>query len=614
MNLVRIFFTIVTISLFSSHLFAQKEIGKRISMFEREGKFIKDFTIQKKQRSVHKVKKYIGIEKFRLYEAYPDFVKLRVPINDNNVLLLLERIEYNPKILSGDGKLFIPSERDSMKYYFYRGTVKGIPNSIAAITISNKNGITGTIQIDSTLYEVGNDAVYNTADVEDKVSYGCSVSAADSVQDSITTLLHSPGSVVTNKMVNFLWEVRNQVFQSKGTLSATTEFILGVWNQVSTVYENDGIHIKLKTLKIWDQPDPFTGTTASQLLTSFNNFSQYYTSAQGDLYMLLGYTGGGGVAGVGGLCSPWISSKRGYCAIYSSYAVFPNYSETVCLVAHEMGHTLGSVHTHDCAWNGNNTKIDCCGDYAGYSSSSCGALFQIPKGTGTIMSYCHLNTGINFWLGFGPQPSDLIKTRMNSCTSLSNWDGVIIPPTPTENKPPTVQISAARQNDSTYYLNSLASDPENGVVRYTWTDTAVTLNSYYTASTVAKFKRSGSYKYTLTVTDDHNLTASVSTVVTVSLPGTVIPTTDSCPAPLTKCNNSSLIPSITRRSTDLIAYCTGLTNRTYLWCKNGKKTTRTVQTYLLSGLVKGDVIKVWMTGTISGSTIKCSIDKTYVMP
>jgi hypothetical protein len=31
------------------------------------------------------------------------------------------------------------------------------------------------------------------------------------------------------------------------------------------------------------------------------------------------------------------------------------------------------------------------------------------------MSYCHLNAGINFSYGFGPQPGDVIRSKVNSC-------------------------------------------------------------------------------------------------------------------------------------------------------------------------------------------------------
>ena len=83
-------------------------------------------------------------------------------------------------------------------------------------------------------------------------------------------------------------------------------------------------------------------------------------------------------------------------------------------MTHEIGHNLGSPHTHACNWNGDNTAIDGCGPASGNNEGCDGPL---PTETGgTIMSYCHLvsSVGINFANGFGPQPGALIRATVNS--------------------------------------------------------------------------------------------------------------------------------------------------------------------------------------------------------
>jgi hypothetical protein len=94
----------------------------------------------------------------------------------------------------------------------------------------------------------------------------------------------------------------------------------------------------------------------------------------------------------------------------------PTYSWSVMVVAHEFGHLFGSRHTHACVWNGNNTAIDGC---AGATEGGC-SLPGNPSGGGTIMSYCHLNVGINFSLGFGPQPANVIVSNVNNASCLGN--------------------------------------------------------------------------------------------------------------------------------------------------------------------------------------------------
>jgi hypothetical protein len=91
------------------------------------------------------------------------------------------------------------------------------------------------------------------------------------------------------------------------------------------------------------------------------------------------------------------------------------------VVTHEIGHNLGSSHTHACVWNGNNTAIDGCGPTAGYSEG-CTAALPVA---GTIMSYCHLvsGVGIDFNLGFGPQPGDRIRSEVYNAPCLAACGG-----------------------------------------------------------------------------------------------------------------------------------------------------------------------------------------------
>ncbi|MFT7350409.1 MAG: hypothetical protein ACI9XR_000108 [Flavobacterium sp.] len=100
----------------------------------------------------------------------------------------------------------------------------------------------------------------------------------------------------------------------------------------------------------------------------------------------------------------------------------PTYSFIIFVIAHEFDHLLGSIHTHACAWNGNNTPIDGCGQQSRNAEGTC-AQGPIPSTTvkGTIMSYCHLisGVGINFNNGFGPQPTAVILNRINNGICLS---------------------------------------------------------------------------------------------------------------------------------------------------------------------------------------------------
>ena len=123
---------------------------------------------------------------------------------------------------------------------------------------------------------------------------------------------------------------------------------------------------------------------------SFNGNLAHYISTRTDI--------SGGIAWVGVLCTPFnapdSSGPYGMSVIENTFEPFPTYSWTVNVVVHEMGHNLGSNHTHNCSWPGG--PIDSC--YAIEGGCYSGPL--IPR-VGTVMSYCHLNATVNLALGFG---------------------------------------------------------------------------------------------------------------------------------------------------------------------------------------------------------------------
>ncbi len=221
------------------------------------------------------------------------------------------------------------------------------------------------------------------------------------------------------KCVRLYWEVNNDIYAAKGGMTNTVNYVTALFNQSAALYLNDGISVTLNQMVVWDVASPYTGTTMLEQLTLFQNTRN---SFNGDLAHLLGLAGGGGrAASLAGLCNQDNDNSMAYSGITTSFSSVPTYSWSVFVVTHEQGHLLGSNHTHACVWNGNNTQIDGCGPVAGYTEGGTCAIGPIPPGGGTIMSYCHLNAvGVNFGLGFGPQPLAVITNSVSAAPCLIN--------------------------------------------------------------------------------------------------------------------------------------------------------------------------------------------------
>ncbi len=340
---------------------------------------------------------------------------------------------------------------------YYRGVVAGIPGSVAAFSFF-KNEVYGIFSIPN----VGNFVVvpnsmvgkeydynqhyilYNDQDL--KIKDRAPKCGSDELWQNMahdTKAAYKTTTTPNNKVYANCREVRTfmvadySMYVKKGSNATNcTNYMTSLYNNMSTLYKNEGISTVLKYTQVNNATDAYQTLPANsgRWLTKFGWVTQN-TLHGCDLAMLLTTKYGtmGGVAWLNVMCSTYRTWDSGGAYAFvnidntasTSTPTVPTYSWDVEASTHEMGHNLGSPHTHECVWNppARNTAIDRCSNPI---SSSCVAPSPMyPSGGGTIMSYCHLvSTGINLSNGFGPQPGDTIRYQLarvgGSCGDLYN--------------------------------------------------------------------------------------------------------------------------------------------------------------------------------------------------
>lgn len=395
----------------------RKVVFKAVSLFAKDHSG-KQMAYQQAARDAQ----VLSLDKQKLsavLQERPEAMEMTFPFEDRELTVEMVKVD----IYSNDFKVETNKKvvKDYKKGVFYRGIIKGDKKSVVAFSFFENDvvGVASALNIGNvTLGKALNSedfVVYNDQKLTGKNPFIC---AADEMMENEKQKIdYKPtgkAAVMTNSCVRVYYEICYKPFQQNGsTVAATVNWISAVHNNINTLYVNDGVKMSLKTVFVWETADPYTGTY-SQNLSAFRSNRPTF---DGDLAHLVNYPTTTSVAYLNSLCT---TNKYAYSGIAMTYNNVPTYSWTIMAMTHEMGHALGSPHTHACAWNGNGTPIDGCGAEAGYPETGCDLVGPIPSQGGTIMSYCHLlgNVGINMALGFGEQPGELIRQTVDSKACL----------------------------------------------------------------------------------------------------------------------------------------------------------------------------------------------------
>ena len=423
--------------LFTFSLFGQKKIAEQITAlqdlkttFKKVSVLTPDATINKSD--VEKVVNDATLAKLnttklnQFFVAKDKFIELDIPYQNQVISVLLYKV--NP--FTEDFQIDTDKSKNIayQKGVHYRGIIKNDMNSVSSFNFFNGefNGIISSETLGNLvigkLDKQANQLdyiVYSDSKMNIISDWKCNVKEDGFEVDQNTTLNRE---VNTAKCVTFYFEIDFTLFTQNGSdTTATTNWMTSVFNNVQTLFNNDGITTALKSMFIWTSQDIYEGIGNSSSVY-LNSFAQNRPVFNGDVGMLVGIDPGGlgGVAFLNTICA---DNNYSYSDVDFSFSTVPSFSWTVQVITHEFGHSLGSPHTHGCYWNGNNTSIDGCGTTAGYPEGNC-PVGPIPSSSvkGTIMSYCHLvgGVGISFANGFGPQPTTLIQNNVNNKSCLSS--------------------------------------------------------------------------------------------------------------------------------------------------------------------------------------------------
>ena len=261
-------------------------------------------------------------------------------------------------------------------------------------------------------------------------------------------------------------------FQNDSTeLAAYVSGLIGV---VSQIFERDvNTSLKISYLNIrtdGNDPYPDGDVSKSKLLYQFREYwNQNMTDIHRDVAVYFsGRDNSDSRGGVANIISGFCETDRSYafCNMNGYYSKLPLFSYDVHLVAHEIGHLFGSVHTHSCIWPGG--AIDSC---AGPDHGDC--FEKRVKSRGTIMSYCHAY-GHGSYLKFHPWVAKLIRGYLerSDCTGsvddteyIYNLSGRIF----SKNEPkPDIKLKLSRYHYTWKPLGGTeAVSDENGNYKFT---------------------------------------------------------------------------------------------------------------------------------------------------
>ncbi len=224
-----------------------------------------------------------------------DYLTLEIPYQNETISVHLYKV--NPFL---EGFHLDTDKGKNISYekgVYYRGIINGKPNSVASFNFFNGefNGIVSSAAIGNLvigkLDKPNNQKEYIVySDTKMKVfnQFECHTK-----EGTITNKSIKKSNSNSDKCVAIYFEIDTNLFQENNSdTTITSNWMTSIFNNVQTLYYNDGISVGLKSIFIWTEADPYNGigTNSEAYLNAFRSIRTVF---DGDVGMLVGKDPGG---------------------------------------------------------------------------------------------------------------------------------------------------------------------------------------------------------------------------------------------------------------------------------------------------------------------------------
>ena len=323
-------------------------------------------------------------------------------------------------------------------HVYFTGTVRGEPDS-RVLLIAARDHVRGFVAARGTVYPFGPDRrgrhrSYALRDV-DPTAYPRpgAFCANDLHRDQVESLLVNrsarvaagleppPIAYTSSGLVqaDAAIETDHELWARFGSDAQTLDYLASLAAASSAIDERDvSVRLSFSYVRLWPTAsDPWSATALDQQLAEVRN---YWTNPANDMdaiagphalvHFISGKSVQGGIAYIGSVCDPRYSF--GVSQVFGHFDLSdPTQIWDVLVVTHEIGHNLGTPHTHCYS-----PPVDECYD----QEANCYAG-PVVCSRGTIMSYCHLSCGglPDMDLVFGDVVSAQIRSTVATASCLT---------------------------------------------------------------------------------------------------------------------------------------------------------------------------------------------------